>query len=169
MRRIAIIIISLLFVCLSDTTAFACGDKFLLVGRGARYQRGYTAVHPASILLYASTPATSQRSLQSALKLAGHRVVVAATRGELDAALRSGRFDLVLADSNETATVEEDLDRMPIKPVMVGLTDRHAVATGQKKFCVITAEKRQRRALAILDEVLDSTNKGQPPRCEPAK
>ena len=31
----------------------ACEDKFLLVGRGTRFQRAYAAIHPASIVVYA--------------------------------------------------------------------------------------------------------------------
>ena len=30
---------------------WACGDKFMLVGRGVRFQRAYAAIHPASILI----------------------------------------------------------------------------------------------------------------------
>ena len=51
----------------------ACGDKFLRVGRSARY-RGYAAVHPASILIY--TPVNSKpagiKELEELLKRAGH-------------------------------------------------------------------------------------------------
>jgi hypothetical protein len=50
----------------------ACGDKFLRVGRSARYHR-YAAIHPASILIY--TPATASRKgigdLEQLLKRAG--------------------------------------------------------------------------------------------------
>lgn len=36
--------------------ADACGDKFVRVGRGGRYQRGYIATHPAAVLVDARRP-----------------------------------------------------------------------------------------------------------------
>ena len=35
------------------TAARACGDKFLLIGRGGRFNQVYAAIYPATILLYA--------------------------------------------------------------------------------------------------------------------
>ena len=52
----------------------ACGDKFLRVGRSARFRR-YAAVHRVRILIYRpvqSTPA-GINELTSALKRAGHK------------------------------------------------------------------------------------------------
>ena len=55
----------------------ACGDKFLRVGRSARFRR-YAAVHPAGILIY--RPVNSDRAgiddLKALLKRAGHKPVV---------------------------------------------------------------------------------------------
>ena len=56
---------------------FACGDKFLMAGRGTRYQRPKTA-RAASILIYADPAAglpagVQDAKVQSALKHEGHR------------------------------------------------------------------------------------------------
>jgi hypothetical protein len=58
---------------------FACGDKFLLVGRGVRFQKAYAAIHPASILIVVppkvvKNAAVRDGRLMTALKMAGHRV-----------------------------------------------------------------------------------------------
>src|SRR5258708_6435895 len=59
----------------------ACGDKFLLVGRGVRFQRAYAAIRPASILIVlppksVKSAAVRDSGLRKALTMAGHRVEV---------------------------------------------------------------------------------------------
>jgi len=51
-------IITLSLICVSADLS-ACGDKFLRVGRSARF-KGYAAVHPASILIYKSLTSTPE-------------------------------------------------------------------------------------------------------------
>ena len=57
----------------------ACGDKFLVVGRGVRYSRSHGAVHSASILIYRNSTSPSAAiakdvKLEADLKQAGHKV-----------------------------------------------------------------------------------------------
>src|SRR5712671_7842122 len=66
-------------VSLGGRVASACGDKFLTVGRGVRFQRAYAAIHPASILIVlpvktVKSAAVRDSALTTALKMAGHRV-----------------------------------------------------------------------------------------------
>ena len=89
--------------------AEACGDKFLRVGRGARYQRAYVAVHPASLLLVArpgSTVAAALKDLEPTLKRAGHKSVVVKDASAVADALDRGQFNIVLADLKDVPTVE---------------------------------------------------------------
>ena len=87
--------------------AFACGDKFVRVGRGARYQRGYVALHPASIVVYMGSGATASgtlKGMEPALKAAGHKVVtvkadaLAATLTRREARPRARRLRRRVAD-----------------------------------------------------------------------
>ena len=79
MRRVFFVLLLVtgtLVVSWNDVSA--CGDKFLLTGRGARLQHGYCALHPASILVYVNSksgPAAAMRNPQflNALKQAGHK------------------------------------------------------------------------------------------------
>ena len=88
----------------------ACGEKLLLLGRGIRFQSRHTP-RPASVLLYLPQSATIQRltdpNLELALKEAGHAVRAVTTSADLEGALRSGSYDVVLAD----VTDAPELDR----------------------------------------------------------
>ena len=103
----------------------ACGDKFLMAGRGTRYQRPKTA-RAASILIYAEPssglPAGVQDpKVQSALKHEGHRSTTVSTFEQLTAILQGGRFDVVLAASGVAASVEKLLAGAPDAAVVVAL------------------------------------------------
>jgi hypothetical protein len=164
MRRIILLLFAAFALNVLD--AAACGDKFLLVGRGARYQRDYVAVHPGSILLYANTPLTSSRGLRAALKMAGHKVTVASTRAELDEALRGGKFDILLADGSESLPLPDELLRSTMIVPVLSSGAAVAKASSGKEFCVLKADHRRRNPIAILDEILGSKLKGTPPPCE---
>jgi hypothetical protein len=82
----------------------ACGDKFLLVGRGVKFRQAYAAIYPASIVLYAQPQQSAAKAirdprLQSGLTAAGHRVTIAEDEGSLTHALESDRVDLILTDA----------------------------------------------------------------------
>src|SRR5437773_11764573 len=81
----------------------ACGDKFLVGGRGTRYQRPKNA-RAASVLIYANPsnglPAALKRvPLDSVLKHEGHRATTVETPDQLSAILASGRFHGVLVSN----------------------------------------------------------------------
>jgi hypothetical protein len=87
----------------------ACGEKLLLLGRGIRFQSRHTP-RPASVLLYLPQSATGQPltdpNLESALKEAGHAVRAATTSADLESALRSGSYDVVLANITDAPDLE---------------------------------------------------------------
>ena len=92
--------------------ALACGDKLVIVGRGMRPKRVRGSV-PASILVYAdpkgSMPAAlDEGHLRKDLEKAGHRVRSVVTREELEKALDTGSYDLVLADLKAAPLVETE-------------------------------------------------------------
>src|SRR5262245_43593859 len=77
----------------------ACGDKFLRVGRSARF-RNYAAVHPSSILIYKPVNSTPKgiKEFEVILKRAGHRPFAVEHGVSVGQALAAGMFDLVIAD-----------------------------------------------------------------------
>jgi len=95
----------------------ACGDKFLRVGRSARF-RGYAAVHPASILIYSpgnATPAGIQ-ALEALLKRAGHKVLAVQHGTSLPQTLAGAPYDLVIADYADAVKIKDQLASVPSRP-----------------------------------------------------
>ncbi len=80
-RSVMLVVALVLGVSTWYPAALACGDKFLMVGRGAKFQRVYASVHPGKILIFAR-PSTDPKAairdpqLHKALRQAGHAVSV---------------------------------------------------------------------------------------------
>src|SRR5258706_4725974 len=103
----------------------ACGDKFLVAGRGTRYQRPKNA-RAASVLIYANPSsglptALKNVKIESVLKHEGHRSTTVETLEQLSTILAGGRFDVVLAAGSVTADVERLVGGGPDRAVVVGV------------------------------------------------
>src|ERR1700704_2814293 len=103
----------------------ACGDKFLVAGRGTRFQRPKNA-RAASVLIYANPSSGLPASLknvkvESVLKHEGHRSTTVETFDQLSAILAGGRFDVVVAASGVAAEVERLLGGAPDRAVVLTL------------------------------------------------
>lgn len=141
--------------------ADACGDKFVRVGRGARYQRGYVAMHPGSIVLYVGEGATATGSLkgmESTLKAAGHRVTTVAGEA-LAAALKDGKHDVVLADLKDAPKIAAQVKAAPNPPELVPVMKKptpDAFAAAEKEWvCVVESPGDKTQVLASIDQVLE--------------
>jgi hypothetical protein len=166
MRRVTIVLVSIL-VASRTSAAEACGDKFLRVGRGARYQRAYVAVHPASLLLLArpgSSVATALRELEPALKRAGHKPLVVEDVSAVASALNGGRFSLVLADVKDLPSVEGAAKasgaRVDKQPFLDQPTRAARDAAAQAYRCVAETPGKKAQVLAEIDELLEVALKG---------
>jgi hypothetical protein len=88
----------------------ACGDKFLRIGRSARFRR-YAAMYPSAILIY--SPANATRAgideLKALLKRAGHKPVAIDRRASVSAALSASPYDILMADYQDTEALKADL------------------------------------------------------------
>lgn len=130
------IIVMLSVVMQNSTTAYACGEKLLALGRGIRFQSRHSP-RPASVLLYLPQSATgrplSDPNLESALKEAGHAVRAATTSADLEIALRSGSYDVVLANLTDAP----DLERAQ------ALTTGHAVVLPAVYLVAPTSQAKQ--------------------------
>jgi hypothetical protein len=88
----------------------ACGDKLMMLGRGIRFQSKHTP-RAAAVLLYLPESATGQAltdpKLESALREAGHQVRAVTSPADLETALRSGTFDVVLANVTHAPELEK--------------------------------------------------------------
>ena len=146
-----------------QSPAQACGDKFLLVGRGVSYRRAYAAIHPASIVVYAEAQRTAARAirdprLQADLKTAGHRVLLVDTDEALVRALGSGGVDLVLTDAADADRISKRALTSPSKPtvlpVMYEPTKAEAKDIEARYQCRLTSSDRADRYLVAIDNAM---------------
>lgn len=137
---------------------YACGDKFLVVGRGVKYGRSHAAAHPASIVMYGNVASKviAKDKLEASLKRAGHKVRPVADVGELEGALKSARYDLVLADLADSSGLENQVGSQASRPVVVPVlydpTAAELAAAKEKYGCALKAPSKD--YLARIDEIM---------------
>jgi CheY-like chemotaxis protein len=144
----------------------ACGDKFLRVGRSARFRR-YAAVHPASILIYKpvnSTPA-GIAEFEALLKRAGHRTVAVANGTAISLALAAAQYDVVIADYADTSMIKDDVQAAPTKPGILPILykpSKAVEAEAEKQYvCLIKPHAMTKYdALAEIDRFMQQLQPG---------
>ena len=146
--------------------AIACGDKLIVIGRGLRPSIGRTGP-PASILVYAdpkgSMPsALGQGNLRKDLERAGHRLRSVGTREELNTALRTGTYDLLLADFNTAPSLEADASQAASRPTVLTTlfnpTAEELAAASKDTQCLRTPGKAK-DYLTVVDTALARRSK----------
>jgi hypothetical protein len=143
-------------VCFS-TTAFACGDKIVVFGRGVRFRSAYAAAHPASILIFMNAgsrlPALDRQfHIVSILKLAGHKPVAVESPEELTQALRQSPYDVLLLDLADADSIRREIDPLAVKPAFLPIVDRDKIAADEQRYsCVMRASKMNHELLAHVD------------------
>lgn len=159
-RRIGLIGLAAVVGLWTGADLLACGDKFLVAGRGTRYQRpkNYRA---ASVLIYANPSTGLEASLRKVplelvLKREGHRSTKVEAPGELSATLASGKFDVVLAAGEDTAAVEKLLGGGPDAPIVVAVCSKAEQPAAQKSSsCALKASPRERHLLDAIDKAVE--------------
>jgi hypothetical protein len=164
MRGCAVIVfVSAMMLQQGAASLDACGDKFLLVGRGAKFRQAYAAVYPASILVFASSQRSAAKAirdprLQADLKAAGHRVSLVEDERALARALESDRIDLVLTDAADADRIAKQADSAPARPrvlpVMFEPSKEEAKAVESRYQCRLTAGDRSGRYLSAIDDAM---------------
>ncbi len=139
----------------------ACGDKFLVIGRGRRVS---FAAHPASILidLNPRTPlprALRELKIPAALKAAGHKVRSVETEPQLEAALATGKYDLVLGDLSDMTALEPKVGAAPshpkLLPVIYNPTGAELAAAEREYACVMRSPSKEQPFLAVIDDAME--------------
>ena len=151
----------------------ACGDKFLLVGRGIRFQRAYAAIHPASILIVrplksVKSAAVRDSGLVTALKMAGHRVEVVQQPANLSEVLGRSRYDLVLAERADASAIREAASgNGHPKPSVVAVLEQPSaaelMAARQQLEYVLKTPQSLSQILNLLDDVMKARLDGLRP------
>ncbi len=105
----------------------ACGTKFLVPGRGIRFQRTASERQASTLLIYAP-PASALSATLARLRIeplmrkAGYRPVVATTRDELTRSTAGKTWDIVVVDIGDGAALKRQLTPEPL----------HLIAVAQK-------------------------------------
>ena len=109
--------------------AIACGDKYLNVGLGTHYHRSTAERRSAAVLMYASQGTDLSRivtalTVEPAMKKAGYQPAIVASSAELDAALRTRKWDVIVVDGRDTASVIQRLPKSTGPHVVPVLSSR---------------------------------------------
>jgi hypothetical protein len=139
----------------------ACGDKFLVVSRGTRYQRAGQAPHAASILVYlpasSSLPKAFERVSEKETKKAGYHFVNVSNTNELDQALKQGGWDLLLTDLADSQAIRGRVNgaSAPLLVPVAYQTTGTELAQAKKDYQkVLKGPIKTHAFLAALDDVL---------------
>jgi hypothetical protein len=152
--------------------ASGCGDKFVLLGRGARVAR---TKYPSSILIYMNPashlPAAEKEfRLGATLMAAGHRARTAETEAEVRKGMESGKFDLVLADVADAPGLRRDAGADSSKPVVLPLlynpTPAQLAAAEKDASCLVRPSKQSRDLLSVVDQTFAERRKGGIAACD---
>lgn len=159
-RRLCVLILSLVTIASGCADAFACGDKFLRMGRSPRF-RAYASVHPSSILVYA--PRWTRRGIaefEQMLKRAGHKPVTVTTAAAMSQAFVGGKYTVVISSYSDTGAVRKELEALPSRPALLPLmykaTKAEAADAEATYRCLLKPEKMTPfQALEEIDRIID--------------
>jgi hypothetical protein len=165
-------------LALSARTAAACGDKFVVVGRVTSLGQMKATANPASILIY-SNPASRipaaerEYRLASTLKRVGHKTLVLQDRVQVDEALVSRGFDLVLADFTDASSLEQTVRSLSPDTLVIPVLYKPSgaeLAEAEKHYgCLLKASGKNDDLLTVVDEAMKSRAKGGGASCSKAK
>jgi hypothetical protein len=144
---------------------FACGDKFLVVSRGTRFQRAASARQPASILVYANPASDLPKALanvavESTLRKAGYRPTSVTSGAEFDNALRQGGWDLVLVAMPDGQVIVSRMQGSAghndpvVLPVLYNPTSVELAQAKKQYPRVIKSPTKSQMFLDAIDEAL---------------
>src|SRR5262245_29420169 len=139
----------------------ACGDKSLSAG-GIKMQRARAAVYPAAVLIYSQPnsriqAAAREMKLQESLRQVGHKYREVATLADLDGALASGQFNVVMADFADLTEVQSRIAASTSRPATIGVAYKLTKAETQEaaKTCRFMVKVPSRGA-QVLDTIFDA-------------
>jgi hypothetical protein len=163
--RVRLALICLAIATVGASVGLACGDKFLMVGRGLNFQRAYAAIHPASIVIVlplksVKSAAVRDSRLQTALKMAGHKVEVIKQPADLGDVLARSRRDIVLVERADAAAISAIDTVGQVRPAIVAVmedpTPAELAAARQQLEYVLKTPQPASQVLNLLDDIMKS-------------
>ena len=167
MRKILVAGVLLSVVAASGVDLSACGDKFLVFSRGTRYQTAAAARRPANILVYANPSSTLPKALEKAsvdatLRKAGYRPTSVSGPADLEAAIKQGGWDIVVADLADSASLRgrfQGKTAPMVVPVVLNATGTE-LAQAKKEFeRVLKGPIKSQAFLEAIDDAVTLRDK----------
>ena len=161
MPRSIFFLAALVAALATGAPAQACGDKFLVVGRGMKYSQLRGSGQPLAVLILKNADpkvnaAVMDPELQRRLKQAGHKVAVAEDYAQLDQLLKAGSIDLVLADLTEAGKVGDLLKSAAAKAVVMPVVyagSKAEIDRAKQAFrCVFSVPGKAGQLLDVIGE-----------------
>jgi len=168
---IATIVLGIL--SLGPHSASACGDKFVLVGGAARVHR---SKFPSRVLVYMNpnsrVPAAEKKfHVEATLTAAGHKATVVESQAEVQHALDSGKYDLVLADYADVPDLRRRCGSISSKPAVLPHlyepTAAELAAAEKEANCLVRPSNKSSDLLTVIDETMKDRRDGVVPNCPP--
>lgn len=164
MRKLLCPIALLTLTAFSD--AAGCGDKFLVTSRATRFRRAPMVRPPAAILVYANPQSALPKALtnvpiEATLRKAGYQPSSVSTREELEAALQTRSWDVVVADLGEAQGLQSRITSGGALLLPVAYHASATVVTQAKKqyLVLLTAPTRIEAFLETVDDAVALTQK----------
>jgi hypothetical protein len=164
MRKLFLVSVFASSVILSTSLpVHGCGDKLLVLGRSLRFQT-MSGSRAAGILAYArpGTPSAgliADPKVQSAFKKAGYQFRVVRDGEEVDVALRSGKYDLVLADIADVAVMDAAIHSTSstsvLLPVMYEPTKPEFSAAERRYRYVLKVQRKGGNNFSVIERALE--------------
>ena len=162
-------------LALGRGVAAGCGDKFVLLGGATRVNR---SKFPSRILVFmkpaSRIPAAEKEfHVEATLTAAGHKAKVVESEAEVQQALESGKYDLVLADYADVPDLRKRAGASASKPAVLPLlykpTAIELSAAEKEANCLVQPSKKSSDLLTVIDEMLQGRRKGVAPSCPAAQ
>ena len=162
-------------LALGQGVAAGCGDKFVLIGGAARVNRSR---FPSRVLVFMNpasrVPAAEKEfHVEATLTAAGHKAKVVESEAEVQKAIESGKYDLVLADVADVPALRQRCGASTSKPAVLPLlykpTPAELAAAEKEANCLVRPSKKSSDLLAVIDETMKDRSKGIAPNCPPAQ
>jgi hypothetical protein len=143
---------------LGEPVLEACGAKFLVATRSARFQRMQRATRPASILVYRHSEEAGvvefMAALESTLERAGHSVTLVASESALRDQTQTGEFNVVMMQLDEARRLRSNVAAWEpgaaILPMAAFLTRPEASRAKQEFGQVLALPSKETQLFAVV-------------------
>jgi hypothetical protein len=165
MSRVTALVVGVVAsILVVSPVANACGDKFMMAGRGPKFQRVYASVYPGKVLIYAK-PSSDRKAailnpqLHKVLRQAGHAVTVVENWPQLEQAMTREVLDAVLVDVNDAATLAPLLKSSRGRPEAMCVASAGTASPAPGVVCRLKASDGERKYLDEIEDVMKARTK----------